>query len=46
MNFSIFDMLVIACGLYMAYCAVMMKTKGQINSGVVMSRSLSGKENK
>ena len=40
MNFSIFDMLVIACGLYMAYCAVMMKAKGRINSGVVMSRSL------
>ncbi|MBQ9333069.1 MAG: hypothetical protein IJS12_01920 [Lachnospiraceae bacterium] len=40
MSFSVFDMLVIACGLYMAYCAVMMKTKGRINSGVVMSRSL------
>lgn len=40
MDFSIFDILVVACGLYMAYCAVMMKTQGRINSGVVMSRSL------
>ena len=40
MDFSIFDILVTVCGLYMAYCAVMMKTKGRINSGVVMSRSL------
>ena len=40
MNFNIFDLLVIACGLYMAYCAVMMKTRGRINSGVVMSRGL------
>ena len=41
MQFSFFDMLVIVCGLYMAYCAVMMKVKGRINSGVVMSRNIS-----
>ena len=41
MNFNVFDILVSVCGLYMAYCAIMMKTKGRINSGVVMSRSLS-----
>ena len=40
MSFNVFDLLVIVCGLYMAYCAVMMKAKGRINSGVVMSRSL------
>ena len=40
MDFSIFDLLVTVCGLYMAYCAVMMKARGRINSGVVMSRSL------
>ncbi|MBQ8945736.1 MAG: hypothetical protein IJ058_02880 [Lachnospiraceae bacterium] len=40
MQFNFFDLLVIVCGLYMAYCAVMMKTKGRINSGVVMSRNL------
>ncbi len=40
MSLNVFDLLVVVCGLYMAYCAVMMKTKGRINSGVVMSRSL------
>jgi len=40
MDFNVFDILVIVCGLYMAYCAVMMKTKGRINSGVVMSRGI------
>ena len=40
MSFNVFDALVIVCGLYMAYCAVMMKAKGRINSGVVMSRNL------
>ena len=40
MNFNLFDGLVIVCGLYMAYSALMMKAKGKINSGVVMSRNL------
>lgn len=40
MQLSIFDLLVTVCGLYMAYSAVMMKTKGRVNSGVVMSRNL------
>ncbi len=40
MSFNVFDMLVVVCGLYMAYCAVMMKVSGKINSGVVMSRNL------
>ena len=40
MDFNLFDGLVILCGLYMAYSAIMMKAKGRINSGVVMSRNL------
>ncbi len=40
MQFNVFDFLVIICGLYMAYCAVIMKTQGRINSGVVLSRNI------
>lgn len=40
MQFSFFDILVIIAGLYMAYSAIMMKTRGVVNSGVVMSRNL------
>ncbi len=40
MNLNLFDILVIGAGLYMAYCSVMMKIKGQINSSVVLSRNV------
>ncbi len=40
MNLNLFDILVIGAGLYMAFCAVMMKVKGEIKSNVVLSRNV------
>jgi len=39
-SFNIFDIIVTLCGLYMAYSGVMMKAKGKINTGLVLSRNV------
>lgn len=39
-SINVFDFLIIFCGLYMAYTGVLMKTKGKINTGVVLSRNV------
>ena len=39
-SFNIFDIIVTLCGLYMAYNGVMMKSKGKINTGIVLSKNV------
>ena len=39
-SFSIFDMIVIACGIYMAVNGIIMKTKGTINKGLVLPKNI------
>ena len=37
-NMSIFDILITACGLYLVYTAAVMKTRGKIVKGVLVSK--------
>lgn len=39
-SLSIFDIIVIACGLYMAVSGILMKTQGKINTGLVLSKNV------
>ena len=39
-NTSIFDLLIAGCGLYLVYTAVVMKTKGKIIKGVLVSKEV------
>ncbi len=39
-NMSIFDILITACGLYLVYTAVVMKIKGKIVKGVLVSKDV------
>lgn len=39
-NTSIFDLLIAGCGLYLIYTAVVMKTKGKIVKGVIVSKDV------
>lgn len=37
---NIFDVLIIICGLYMVYTAFIMKTRGKITAGIVVSKDI------
>lgn len=39
-NLSIFDLLITGSGLYLIYVAVIMKTRGEITKGVIVSRDV------
>lgn len=39
-GFGIFDMLIAASGVYLAYAAVMMKKSGEIKSGVIVNKDI------
>ncbi len=39
-NINIFDLLITGSGLYLIYVAVIMKTKGEIAKGVIVSRDV------
>lgn len=41
---NIFDLLIVICGLYMIYTAVIMKTKGKITAGIVVSKDIDVKK--
>lgn len=41
---NIFDILIILCGLYMIYTAVIMKIKGRITPGIVVSKDVDTKK--
>ena len=39
-TFNIFDIIVTLAGLYMAFNGIMMKSKGKINTGIVLSKNV------
>lgn len=39
-SINIFDVIVAVAGLYMAFCGIQMKSKGKINTGVVLSKNI------
>lgn len=37
---SILDIMILACGLYMLYSAYLMKTRGELKSGWLVSKNI------